>query len=52
MLRVLVPGLVPNFPAGDITLGRGRILNAYHRMGLHDAPQTPDQLNRFPLPHA
>lgn len=52
VLRVLVPGLVPNFPAGDITLGGGRILNAYHRMGLHDAPQTPDQLNRFPLPHA
>lgn len=52
VLRVLVPGLVPNFPAGDITLGGGRILNAYHRMGLHDAPQSPDQLNRFPLPHA
>ncbi|QWW19667.1 YcaO-like family protein [Schaalia sp. 19OD2882] len=52
VMRVLVPGLVPNFPAGDITLGRGRILNAYHRMGLHDRAQTPDQLNRFPLPHA
>lgn len=52
VLRVLVPGLVPNFPAGDITLGGGRILNAYHRMGLHEAPQSPDQLNRFPLPHA
>lgn len=52
VLRAIVPGLVPNFAAGDITLGKDRILNTYFEIGLHSRPQRVEELNFFPLPHA
>lgn len=52
VVRVLVPGLVPNFAAGHITLGHRRIQDAYFKMGLLDSPQEFADLNYFPLPHA
>lgn len=52
VVRVLVPGLVPNFAAGDITLGKGRIQGAYQTLGILPRMQTIEELNYFPLPHA
>lgn len=52
VVKTNVPGLVPNFPAGHPHLGQGRIQNEYARLGILPAPQTPEQLHYFPLPHA
>ncbi|NMX04457.1 YcaO-like family protein [Mobiluncus mulieris] len=52
VVRVLVPGLVPNFAAGQIMLGHSRIQRAYYDLGLLKQPQNLSELNYFPLPHA
>ncbi|MEV6949165.1 YcaO-like family protein [Streptomyces sp. NPDC051172] len=49
--RVLVPGLVPNFPAAFPQLGRGRIQQAAVTLGWRTEPAAEDELNYFPLPH-
>ncbi|SDI06856.1 ribosomal protein S12 methylthiotransferase accessory factor [Sinosporangium album] len=52
VVRVLVPGLVPNFPAAFPFLGRRRIQDAAVRLGWRDTALTEEELNYFPLPHA
>lgn len=52
VVKTIVPGLVPNFPAGHPHLGQGRIQNEYARLGILTTSQTPEQLHYFPLPHA
>ncbi|WP_129587643.1 YcaO-like family protein [Actinomyces minihominis] len=51
VLRVLVPGLVPNFAVGDMHLGGGVIQREPVVLGLAEAPTNVDSLNYFPLPH-
>ncbi len=50
--HTLVPGLVPNFPAGLPFWGNGRIAAAAVERGWHDEPLAEEDLNVIPLPHA
>ncbi len=50
--HTLVPGLVPNFPAGSPLWGNGRIADAAVTLGWRDKPLAERDLNVFPLPHA
>ncbi|HJT58450.1 MAG TPA: YcaO-like family protein [Ktedonobacteraceae bacterium] len=52
VVRVIVPGLVSNFPAAFPFLGRGRIQNAALKLGWRSVPLAEHELNYFPLPHA
>ncbi len=52
VVRVLIPGLVPNFPAGFPMLGREALQMAPVRLGLRDHPLSAGELHYFPLPHA
>ncbi|HEY3481320.1 MAG TPA: hypothetical protein VGL02_20700, partial [Streptomyces sp.] len=52
VVRVLVPGLVPNFAAGLPFLGRGKLAEAAVTQGWRTTPATASELNYFPLPHA
>ncbi|GAA1017390.1 hypothetical protein Aple_032930 [Acrocarpospora pleiomorpha] len=52
VVRVLIPGLVPNFPAAFPFLGRGRIQQHPVSLGWREAPLPEEKLNYFPLPHA
>ena len=52
VVRVLIPGLVPNFPAGFPMLGRNVLQMAPVRLGLRDHPLDESELHYFPLPHA
>lgn len=52
VVRVLVPGLVPNFAAGLPFLGRGKLAEAAVGQGWRTTPATASELNYFPLPHA
>ncbi|MHC0431533.1 YcaO-like family protein [Streptomyces sp. O3] len=49
--RVVVPGLVPNFPAAFPQLGRRRVQDSAVALGWRATPLTEDELNYFPLPH-
>lgn len=49
--RVIVPGLVPNFPAAFPFFGNDRILNAAVKLGWREQPLNESELNVFPLPH-
>ncbi|SHI08570.1 ribosomal protein S12 methylthiotransferase accessory factor [Streptomyces sp. 3214.6] len=49
--RVIVPGLVPNFPAAFPFFGNDRIRNAAVKLGWRDQPLDESDLNVFPLPH-
>jgi ribosomal protein S12 methylthiotransferase accessory factor len=51
-VRVVVPGLVSNFPAAFPFLGHGRIQNTAVKLGWRTVPLAEHELNYFPLPHA
>ncbi|WP_309135546.1 YcaO-like family protein [Cellulomonas sp.] len=51
-VRVLVPGLVPNFPTAFPPLGRGRLCRRPAELGWRAAPLRPDELWSFPMPYA
>ncbi|MGL5810524.1 MAG: YcaO-like family protein [Nocardioides sp.] len=51
-VRVVVPGLVPNFPAAFPTLGRGRVQQMAVELGWREAPLPEADLNYWPVPHA
>lgn len=50
-VRVLSPGLVPNFPAAFPQWGRDRVRQAAVTLGWRDHPLPEADLNRFPLAH-
>ncbi|TDE57388.1 hypothetical protein E1295_08115 [Nonomuraea mesophila] len=52
VVRVLVPGLVPNFAAAFPFLGRKAIQEAAVRLGWRVSPLAEEDINLFPLPHA
>lgn len=49
-VRVIIPGLVPNFPAAFPALGGGRLQRQAVKLGWRTVPLTEDEVNRFPLP--
>lgn len=51
VVRVLIPGLAPNFPAAFPTWGRRRLQDNATRLGWGE-PLDEDELNVFPLPYA
>ena len=52
VVRVMIPGLVPNFPAAFPALGRQRIQQYAVQLGWRTTPLDEDDLNYFPLPYA
>lgn len=52
VVRVIIPGLVPNFPAAFPFLGKEAIQRYAVDMGWADTLPTEQDLNLFPLPHA
>ncbi|MDP2711163.1 MAG: YcaO-like family protein [Solirubrobacteraceae bacterium] len=50
--RVVIPGLVANFPAAFPMLGRGRVQQAAVGLGWRSRPLAEDELNYWPIPHA
>jgi ribosomal protein S12 methylthiotransferase accessory factor len=52
VVRVMIPGLAPNFPAAFPALGRERIQRHAVKLGWRDTPRTEQELNYFPLPYA
>ena len=52
VVRVLIPGLVPNFPAAFPPLGHGRVLKAAVALGWRTEPLAEDAVNLMPLPYA
>lgn len=52
VVRVLVPGLVPDFPAAFPHLGNGRIQQMAVALGWCDGVPTEMELNFYPIPHA
>lgn len=52
VVRALIPGLAPNFPAAFPFLGKGRLQQAPVDLGWRAAPLREEELNLFPLPHA
>lgn len=52
VVRVIVPGLVPNAPAAFPYLGCPRLYTEPARLGWSDRPLEEDELVRTPLPHA
>ncbi|MDO4411676.1 YcaO-like family protein [Cutibacterium sp.] len=51
VIRVIVPGLVPNFAVGDLHLGNHVIQNEPVLLGYQKEPTSLDKLNVYPLPH-
>ncbi|RLP83063.1 hypothetical protein D9V34_07425 [Mycetocola lacteus] len=52
VVRVVIPGLVPNTPAAFPPFGNGRLLREPVELGLRTRPATLAELNYRPLPHA
>ncbi|MFD9795985.1 YcaO-like family protein [Streptomyces sp. NPDC059070] len=52
VVRVLIPGLVPNFPAAFPFLGNRRIQDVPVALGWRAEPLAEEDLNYFPMPHA
>ena len=52
VVRVVVPGLTPNFPAAYPPTGAGRVQNLPVRLGWRDTPLAEEALNYMPMPHA
>lgn len=52
VVRVIIPGLVPNFPAAFPPTGGGRVQNLPVQLGWRATPIPEEQLNYMPLPHA
>lgn len=51
-VRVVVPGLVPNFPTAFPPLGTGRVLTEASRLGLRERQLREDEVFSFPMPYA
>ncbi|WP_329070351.1 YcaO-like family protein [Amycolatopsis sp. NBC_01480] len=51
-VRVLAPGLVPNFPTAFAPLGGGRVLAEPARLGWADQVNDEASVWRFPMPYA
>ncbi len=51
-VRVLIPGLAPNFPAAFPPTGKRRVQNAAVCLGWRTTPLDEDELNYMPMPHA
>ncbi|HET6478925.1 MAG TPA: YcaO-like family protein [Actinoplanes sp.] len=51
VVRVLVPGLVSNFPAAFPLWGLDRVRRAPVRLGWQPVPLDESELSTFPLPH-
>ena len=52
VVRIVVPGLVPNFPAAFPFLGRRRLQDEAVELGWRERPLGEHELNLFPLAHA
>jgi ribosomal protein S12 methylthiotransferase accessory factor len=52
VVRVIIPGLAPNFPAAFPTLGRRRIQDTPIQLSWRSIALSEEELNYFPLPHA
>lgn len=52
VVRTIVPGLIPNFPAAFPYLGNRRLQDAPIELGWTKEPLDESALNYFPLPHA
>jgi ribosomal protein S12 methylthiotransferase accessory factor len=52
VVRVLIPGLAPNFASAFPFQGRGRLRQAAVDLGWRDTPLAEDEINLFPLAHA
>jgi ribosomal protein S12 methylthiotransferase accessory factor len=52
VVRVLIPGLVPEFPAAFPQTGCGRIEQAGCRLGWRTTPFAEAELNYMPIPYA
>jgi len=50
--RVVVPGLVPNYPTAFQPFGRRRVQDMAVALGWRRQPLDEGELNNFPLPHA
>lgn len=50
--RVVIPGMVANFPAAFPMLGRGRVQQTAVDLGWRARPLAEDELNYWPIPHA
>lgn len=50
--RVLIPGLVPNWPAAFPMFGTGRVQRVPVELGWRDEPLPEEALNLWPIPHA
>lgn len=51
-VRVIIPGLVPNFPAAFPPTGGERVQNLPVRLGWRSTPLAEADLNYMPMPHA
>jgi ribosomal protein S12 methylthiotransferase accessory factor len=49
---VLIPGLIPEFPAAFPHTGRGRAQQAAVRLGWQTTPLAEADLNLMPIPYA
>lgn len=52
VVRVIIPGLVPDFPAAFPHTGLGRIQNRPIHLGWRSKPLTEEELNYLPMPHS
>jgi thiazole/oxazole-forming peptide maturase SagD family component len=52
VVRVLIPGTVPNYAAAFPFQGRGRIRSAAVDLGWRKAPLAEEEINTFPVAHA
>jgi ribosomal protein S12 methylthiotransferase accessory factor len=52
VVRVVVPGLVPNLPSAFLPLGNRRVQDAPVSLGWRDRPREEGEVNAFPMPHA
>jgi ribosomal protein S12 methylthiotransferase accessory factor len=52
VVRVVVPGMIPNWPAAFPFLGRRRVQDIPVELGWRGAPAEEHELNYFPMPHA
>ncbi len=52
VVRVVIPGLVPNFPAAFPATGGGRVQQVPLLLGWRNTPRAEEDLNYMPLPGA
>ena len=52
VVRVIIPGLIPNMPAAFPAVGGKRVFELPVQMGWRDTPLREEELHYFPMPHA